>query len=188
MIKTIDSLILKQEYESGIGIVPLSKKYKTSPSVISYRLNRVGAKMRRGGRNNHILIDDQKLKEEYLSGKRTGTLAKEFNIPRMRVWSHLKKNNVEIRKDGWGRGHRFDNGYKWIRDKNNPSANSTGYIAEHRLIMEKELGRPLKRYEYVHHRNGIRNDNRVENLAVLKAEKHHGEIECPHCNKKFFIK
>lgn len=42
----------------------------------------------------------------------------------------------------------------------------------HRLIMERHVGRKLKRFEHVHHINGDPRDNRIENLQVMSAGDH----------------
>jgi hypothetical protein len=64
-------------------------------------------------------------------------------------------------KPGWGKGSVTKEGYRVI-----------GSTLEHRIIMEKELGRKLKQNEDVHHINGDRLDNRVENLMVLSHRDH----------------
>ncbi len=53
------------------------------------------------------------------------------------------------------------------------SSKSAGCIPEHRLVMAKHMKRCLLPWEVVHHRNGIRDDNRLENLELLSANSKH---------------
>lgn len=56
--------------------------------------------------------------------------------------------------------------YVLLHIPNHPMANKGGNVYEHRLVMAEHLGRWLRKGESVHHKNGIRNDNRIENLEL----------------------
>lgn len=66
-------------------------------------------------------------------------------------------------------------GYIYLLLPDHPNANSDNYYAEHRYIMEKHIGRVLRKDEVVHHKNRVRNDNRIENLELLSSNIAHRE-------------
>lgn len=71
-------------------------------------------------------------------------------------------------------GHRREraDGYIKVYCPTHPFATKDGYIMEHVLVMEREIGRYITREEVVHHKNHIRNDNRIENLELMTFKAH----------------
>lgn len=96
---------------------------------------------------------------------------------------------------GW-KGGRYTNkrdGYIYVYSPDHPNAVKAsngvgGYVLEHRLVMEQHLGRLLHADEDVNHINGIKDDNRVENLRVVSHYAHYEEHGCPNCGHKIFTR
>jgi hypothetical protein len=80
---------------------------------------------------------------------------------------------VGEKSNRWKGGRYYHkDGYVYVYNINHPYKNKDGYVFEHRLIMEKKLNRYLRKDENVHHINGIKDDNKIENLKLLSNSNH----------------
>lgn len=78
-------------------------------------------------------------------------------------WVDSQTGEGNSRFKGWS---ITTGGYRIIKIKNHPNAQANGWILEHVYVMSEHIGRPLVDGENVHHRNGDRLDNRIENLEL----------------------
>lgn len=96
---------------------------------------------------------------------------------------YRKKKSKSLMRDKhfrWKGGRGVSNRHILILSPNHPYKNKDNYVYEHRLVMEKHLGRYLFPAEVVHHVNKDTLDNRIENLMLFSNQaehnKHHAKV------------
>src|ERR1039458_509397 len=109
-----------------------------------------------------------------------------YEVPvRSNAEMHMRVGNTNIRQDGYVNEiiSRNDTIAWPMRTRRKfPDAN-TAYALQHRVVMARSIGRPLRgRYESVHHVNGDRADNRLDNLELRQGEHGTGHVHrCLAC-------
>lgn|SRR3990167_2011422 len=108
----------------------------------------------------------------------TSNYGKHFSEEHKRKIGEAKKKLYRdpSNNPNWKGGQREDNGYIRILNRKHPFCDKSGCIHHSHLVMEQVIGRYLKPEEVVHHINGIRNDDRPENLKLFKNKGEHSKF------------
>ena len=143
----------------------------------------------RGNRNRGFTpAQVAEMKTLWAAGESQTAIGRKFGASQATVSAALRRQGIEVERrrcprekhGSWkgGRTQRHDGYVAVLIDHGDPMAamrNSTGYALEHRLVMARSLGRVLERHETVHHINGDRQDNRIENLELWHSRHPRGE-------------
>ena len=171
----------------------ISKIFGVDHSTIYRRLKKHNIKRRSlkearifGGKK-YKNLDIDKIIRLYESGKSRLELGRLFKVSEVVIKNRLIENNISLRSrkearafnnqsgknsSNWN-GGRFKNssGYIKIHKPEHPKA-SYNYVYEHHLVWEKANGKLLPDGWVIHHINGIKDDNRIENLAAMSKSEH----------------
>jgi len=149
------------------------------------------------GRPYHITICEfhrEKVIQMVQDGHSIAAIAREIGTKRIRVREFLKRNSMKSapqspllgdKNPQWKGGRRLNHdGYVEVYTPGHPNAHKHNYyILEHRLVMEKMIGRYLTKSEVVHHRDSNKANNLPENLQLFSENSEHLKHEltgkCP---------
>ena len=134
-------------------------------------------------------MDDKQFKEYLTLQYQTlsiNQIAQKLNVSPITIYKYMddyqiKRHNQKESNAIFNKGNRnsykggrisHGDGYIKLLCPEHPRANVYGYVLEHIIIAETKIGRYLKADEVVHHINGVKNDNRPDNLLVLTKHEH----------------
>lgn len=170
-------------YQSGAKPSEIARRFSCHQGTIDKLLKARGAwvppsSLERVG-SRYTMEQKREMAARYQQGASIYKIAGEFDGMPQSIWKILNAAGVEFRDKAW-RGGRVvaSGGYIAVTAETDDPiatamANVTGYVLEHRLVMARSLGRPLTGRETVHHINGDKRDNRLENLQLRNGN--HGK-------------
>lgn len=157
---------LKSLWEGGECLRVLVEKSGLSMSTVRRRLRSAGCDT--GSRGSLQGVDWEEIRNKYLLGASTASLAEAYGLGKVTVYRHvidlLPKRRARYAKNGF-----VDKaGYALIEDSGTKRK-------EHIVVMERNLGRKLLGSEKVHHIDTRKTNNALSNLHLYDSQKEHNE-------------
>jgi hypothetical protein len=163
-MNTISKML--EAYYSGKSVKDVGKMFGLSTGKAFYELRDAGCQFRKKGVPEGWHPTSESIAK--IVSKTKGQKRSAETKARMSEAKKSKYNGM----NGYGHTKVHNTGYILAYAPLHPFANSCGYVMLHRLLVERKIGRYLSQDEVVHHKNKIRNDNRLENLVVMDRSAH----------------
>jgi len=193
--KAVDVVRAIELYNQGCSINEVGRQLGHHHGVIAYHLYRNGIQVRTQSESQTKPIDTQSLIDKYQQGASLNEISEEVGLTNQAIFQRLIKAGVKTRTISEGVKLAHQRGRISQRGEDNPlwkggrSIDKDGYVsvringnqhAEHRVVWEQAHG-VIPTGWVIHHLNGVRDDNRLENLCAMSRKRHSpGEIIKPH--------
>ncbi len=185
---------IAQRSKEGESAYRIAKDLGVNQDAVRNAIRRGGGTVRKNTQLKVSSSDRVRMGQMYAAGDSLLHIAQHFGVSPSTVATHVDKLGIPRRglqtqtaHHSWKGGRHVEKatGYVRIRvQRDDPlyPMSRLGYMQEHRYVMAKHLGRPLTSKESVHHINGNKSDNRIENLQLRKSP--HGKgmaLVCACC-------
>jgi transposase len=188
------AMLVAKDYADGMSMAKISRKHGVGQHAIYSALKDAGIERRPRGQQPRKFKegDEQEILRLFVDDELTqGQIAVRFNTHQSTISKILRRNGIFSQEHARGDRHGNWKGGKIltgsgyfqvilpVEDDLASMRDTMGYVLEHRLVMARALGRPLQEWETVHHINGNREDNRLENLQLRIGK--HGKGQAYRC-------